>query len=96
MFPAKFLREPSVNILAGKFATTITTGAIAYEASGVIGITNFFSKPNDGTSQFAACLNSLYASHPNVTVVGYEREHTLAEYSGLNLQPLGPLRVWLR
>lgn len=96
MFPAKLLSEPGVIFLAGKIAGSIIAGAIAYEASGVIGITNFFSKPSEATSQFAACLNRLHNTHPKATVVGYERESTLAEYSGLNLKPLGPLRVWLR
>lgn len=90
MFPAQLLNEPGVIFLASKNANTITAGAIAYEASGVIGITNFFSKPNDSTSQFAACLNILHTGNPEATIVGYEREHTLSEYSGLNLQPLGP------
>ena len=96
MFPAKLLSEPGVIVLASQSADTITAGAIAYEASGVIGITNFFSKPGEGRIQFAACLNSVYTRHPKATVVGYERETTLSEYSGLNLQSLGPLRVWLR
>jgi len=96
MFPAKFLTEPGVIFLASQSADSITAGAIAYEASGVIGITNFFSKPSEGRIQFAACLNSLHTSHPEATIVGYEREHTLSEYTGLNLQSLGPLRVWLR
>lgn len=96
MFPAKLLGEPGVIVLANQRGDTITAGAIAYEAGGVIGITNFFSKPSEGMSQFAGCLKNLHNSHPNATVVGYERESTLSEYDGLNLQPLGPLRVWLR
>jgi hypothetical protein len=96
MFPAKLLGDPGVIFLASKNANTISAGAIAYRASGVIGITNFFSKPNDSVNQFAACLNKLHTGNPEATIVGYEREHTLSEYSGLNLQPLGPLRVWLR
>ena len=96
MFPAELLREPGVIFIACKIANTITAGAIAYEASGVIGITNFYSNPNEGTSQFAACLNSLYTSHRKATVVAYECEPALTEYSSLNLEPLGPLRVWLK
>lgn len=95
-FPAKLLHEPDVIFLARKTADTVTAGAIAYEASGVIGVTNFFSKPGDAASQFAACLNSLYFTHPKSIPVGYELEDTLAEYAGLNLQLLGPLRVWMR
>jgi len=96
MFPAKLLNDPGVILLAGKTSRTIIAGAIAYAASGVTGITNFFSKPEEAAGQFAACLRNLYITHPKSIVVGYEHEDTLAEYAGLNLQSLGPLRVWLK
>lgn len=96
MFPPKLLNEPGVIFLASKTADTVTAGAIAYAASGVIGMTNFFSKPGETASQFAACLRNLYITHLKSIVVGYEHENTLAEYVGLNLQSVGPLRVWTR
>ena len=96
LFPPTLLNEPGVSFLASKSAGNVMAGAVAYAASGVIGVTNFFSKPGEAASQFSACLNSLYATHPTSTAVGYEHEETLAEYAGLNLQPLGPLRVWMR
>lgn len=96
LFPPTLLNEPGVSFLASKSAGNIMAGAVAYAASGVIGITNFFSKPGEAAGQFAACLNGLYFTHPTSISVGYEHEDTLAEYAGLNLQSLGPLRVWMR
>jgi hypothetical protein len=96
LFPTKLLNEPGVIFLASKSAGGIKAGAVAYAVSGVIGMTNFFSKPGEAASHFAACLNSLYFTHPTSIAVGYEHEDTLEEYAGLNLQSLGPLRVWMR
>ena len=96
LFPPTLLNEPGVSFLASKSAGNVMAGAVAYAASGVIGVTNFFSKPSEAASQFAACLNCLYVTHPTIITVGYEHEDTLAEYAGLNLQLLGPLRVWMR
>ena len=96
MFPVPFLKEPGMFFLAGHASDAINAGAIAYEASGVIAVTNFFSKCDDNTQEFAACLNCLRITHPEATIVGYERESTLSEFSSLNLQRLGPLCVWLR
>jgi hypothetical protein len=78
-------------IILGGFdgAGAIRAGGIAYEAAGVLGVTNIFGSR-------AAFLAALAKERPDIAVVGYETGPDLDAAVAAGFERLGPLRIWQR
>lgn len=89
-FPDALLHDAQAHILGGFDAQgQITAGAIAYQATGVIGLTNVFGS----RGQVMAAVASLLAPAP---VVAYQAGGDLASAERRGFVPVGPLTVWAR
>ncbi|MBA4011094.1 MAG: hypothetical protein C0481_04435 [Phenylobacterium sp.] len=88
-FPDGLLRDAQVHVLGGFDAEDqIIAGAIAYEAAGVIGLTNVFGSRGQALAAVASLL-------PQRAVVCYEAGgNASAQQRGFD--PIGPLVVWSR
>ncbi len=89
-FRRELLADRRATILGGFDATeTLSSGGIAYDAAGVLGVTNIFG------SRWPF-LNALDASAPGRPVVAYEAGGDLASAERNGFARLGALRVWVR
>lgn len=89
-FRPELLEDRRVTILGGfDAAGTLSSGGIAYDAAGVLGVTNIFGSRR-------RFLNALGASEPGRPVVAYEAGGDLASAERNGFAMLGALRVWVR
>jgi hypothetical protein len=90
IFRGSLLLDPRVIILAGfDERGAIQAGGIAYDAAGVLGITNVF-----GSRQ--PFIQALGATCPESDMVCYEVGDDIRSAVQAGFQPLGSLRVWAR
>lgn len=89
-FPDALLHDVQAHVLGGFNAEDqIMAGAIAYEAAGVIGLTNVFGSRGQALAAVAALL-------PRRAVVCYEAGGNPASTKQRGFAPAGPLAVWSR
>ena len=89
IFRAKLLDDQHAHVLAGfDDMQMIRAGGIAYDAAGVMGVTNIFGP----RSEFQNALASLAAP---ADIVCYEHGRDLALAVELGFAALGHLRVWI-
>jgi hypothetical protein len=96
IFLPPLLRRDEIAILArrgdgGAFAA----GVIANRSAGVVGLSNFFARENEGALR-GECIDAAMRAFPGLSVVGYESGRALEESRALGFRSLGALRVWLR
>jgi hypothetical protein len=89
IFRKSLLEDPRVIVIAGVDGPRIVAGGIAFEAAGVVGLTNVFGS---ATGLFRA-LSGLVASS---RLVAYEPGAAAETSRRHGFQPLGPLKVWRR
>jgi len=91
LFLPGLLAHPGVTLLAREEEGRVQAGAASMCASGVNGVTNFFSCASDQAPDWASCLDGVRARSPDLPVVTYgPASPALAGFI-----PLGPLRVWV-
>ena len=89
-FPDRLMQDDNVRVLAGVDARSrIVAGLMAYEAAGVVGITNVFG-PELPTPAVMAGLAS------DAPLVGYEGGTSLATIQRQGFVPVGDLAVWVK
>ena len=88
IFRSHLLQGPQASVLAGcDAAGDIRAGGVAYEAAGVLGVTNVFGSRR----RFLSALGVLA---PGMPVVAYEAGEDLTSAGRNGFETLGPLRVW--
>jgi hypothetical protein len=73
----------------------IVAGAIANEAAGCVGLTNFFAN-REPVARYAEALGAARDAFPGQPLVGYAHGPELAQLRALGFASLGPLAVWVR
>jgi hypothetical protein len=96
VFRPGLLDDAGTRFLAAYHGDTLVAGAIAYQAAGVVSLSNTFFKPAQSGALRAELLGQLLALFPGVPLVGYEHGDELAAWGALGFEPIGPLRVWLK
>jgi hypothetical protein len=86
IFRPQLLSDPQVSVLGWEAGTA---GGIAYDAAGVLGVTNIFGSRR----RFLEALTEL---EPGKPIVAYEAGGDLASAQRNGFQALGALRVWTR
>lgn len=86
IFRPELLDDPQVSVLGGEAGAA---GGIAYDAAGVLGVTNIFGSRR-------RFLDALAAREPGKPIVAYEAGDDLRSAQKSGFRPLGPLRVWTR
>lgn len=95
IFLPALLAEAGVRVLAAYRERTIVAGVIASESGAVVGITNFFARPEGAVSR-ADSLAAVARAFPGKPIVGYGSGASLPAMAALGFEMLGPLTVWLR
>lgn len=90
IFRPELLADRHATILAGfDAAGALGAGGVAYDAAGVLGLTNIFGSRR-------RFLNALAGSAPSRPVVAYEAGGDLTSAQRNDFEMLGALRVWVR
>ena len=90
IFRPRLLQSEHTAVLAGfDAAGDMRAGGVAYDAAGVLGVTNIFGS----RKRFLRALGALELGGPVVT---YEAGEDLAAAQRNGFALLGPLRVWVR
>ena len=93
VFAPALLSDPRVAFLFEKHHDKIVAGLIANEASGVIGISNWFTR-TDARHDVLAYLTPALTRWPSMPIVGYTGRPELGSLTTAGAQPCGPCRVW--
>lgn len=86
IFRSGLLSDPQLSVLG---CETGTAGGIAYDAAGVLGVTNIFGSRR-------RFLDALTGLEPGKPIVAYEAGGDLASALRNGFKALGALRVWTR
>ena len=90
IFRPNLLADPRAHVLGGYDAAgAIRAGGIAYDAAGVLGLTNLFGPA-------ASFVHGLEIAEPGRAMVCYAAGDELMQAERAGFQPLGRLRVWTR
>lgn len=101
VFPDAVLEDPRVHVLGrGDGKGDVGGGAIAFDAAGVVGLSNVFrtggSEHDEARRDWRSLRDWAARTFPGRPIVGYERGEDLGPPHAEGLHPLGPLRVWER
>ena len=90
LFQPSLLADPNAIILAGADpAGKICAGCIAYDAAGLLGLTNLFGRQGE-------VLGAIAAHRPGRDLACYETGQDAERAKAAGFEVLGTLRVWVR
>jgi len=96
LFLPSLLADRDISFIAAYKDQEIVAGIVANRTDSVVGLSNFFSPPDDITSYWAGCVATVQAIYPNLPLVGYELGPELAVAQGVGFERLNKLKVWTR
>jgi len=94
VFLPALLQDERIAILAAFLQGSIVAGGIAYQAAGVISVSNTFFLNRAPQGLRVELLAQTVAAFPGLPVVGYEHGDELSTWCALGFEAMGPLRVW--
>ena len=96
LFRADLLEHESVTVLAACTAGDLVAGAVLNVGADIVGISNFFARPDFAVGARAEGLAFARGLYPATTFCGYESGDDLTDAVHHGFEPIGPLRVWIR
>jgi hypothetical protein len=92
--PGGLLDHSSV-VVAGRYVkSTVVAGVVVTCSPAVVGLSNFFTSPDDAATSWTGCVAFTRSLFPGVLVVGYESGRALTDALESGFKRIGPLRVW--
>jgi hypothetical protein len=96
LFRPGLFDDDAVIVLAGRVGDRITSGAVLYDAAGVVGISNVFGPADAIDDVWLGLARAAADRFPGQPLVGYESGDALTAACRAGCTPTGPLRIWVR
>jgi hypothetical protein len=87
------LEAPGMSVLADIRDGEVVAGAIAYRTDSVVGLSNNFTRDDNS---WDGCRDAVVSRYPDITIVAYEAQDSIAFPQQSGFEPVAPVRVWVR